>query len=146
VKGVRVKSENRIIFYPQLQWVSLWGPVAAWAALIFYLSGIPHLKTNLGIWDLILRKCAHIVEYAILTGLLIRAFGRSTDWLFRYVIILSWVVAVFYAGTDEFHQTFVPGRVGCVSDVCIDSIGVTWACLLWAGWHKRWFEAWRSSD
>ena len=32
-------------------------------------------------------------------------------------------VAVLYAATDEFHQTFVPSREGCVRDVLIDSCG-----------------------
>ena len=50
-----------------------WLPVVLWAALIFTLSSIPHLGTDLGTWDLVLRKCAHMTEYAILAFLLARA-------------------------------------------------------------------------
>src|SRR6266498_5898899 len=50
--------------------LSAWLPVLAWAAVIFALSSIPHLGTGLGTWDTILRKGAHVTEYAIF-GLLL---------------------------------------------------------------------------
>jgi len=56
----------------------LWLPVIIWASLIFYLSNIPHLKTNFE-YDFILRKIAHIVEYFILTFFLHRAFKGAFD-------------------------------------------------------------------
>jgi VanZ family protein len=95
--------------------VSLWLPVVAWAALIFALSSIPSLGTGLGVWDLILRKLAHMTEYAILGLLLVRA-TRSQPAAF--------VLAVAYAVTDEFHQRFVAGRHGAPLDVLIDTVGV----------------------
>jgi VanZ family protein len=50
-------------------------------------------------------------------------------------------VAVFYAATDEFHQTFVPSREGCVRDVMIDSTGAIVGLLaLW--WFGRWRKFW----
>ena len=55
----------------------LWGPVVLWAALIFALSAVPSLGTGLGGWDTVLRKCAHVTEYAILALLLYRALGRE---------------------------------------------------------------------
>ena len=48
-----------------------------WAAVIFALSAIPGLATDLGVWDTILRKAAHATEYAILALLLFRALGRE---------------------------------------------------------------------
>src|SRR3954470_17800867 len=57
--------------------LSLWGPVVLWAAVIFALSSVPHLGTDLGTWDTVLRKCAHATEYAILALLLYRALGRE---------------------------------------------------------------------
>ena len=94
--------------------VTVWLPIVAWAALIFALSAIPSLGTGLGTWDTILRKCAHVTEYAVLAFLLRRAL--STPWAFA--------AAVGYAITDEFHQTFVRGRHGAPRDVLIDSIGI----------------------
>src|SRR4051794_41888130 len=53
--------------------LTVWLPILLWAALIFALSSIPSLHSGLGTWDLILRKCAHVTEYAILAFLLRRA-------------------------------------------------------------------------
>ena len=94
--------------------LSRWLPVVVWAGVIFAFSSIPSLSTHLGTWDLILRKAAHMTEYAILAVLLRRATG-STGWAFA--------LAVGYAATDELHQTFVRGRHGTPVDVGIDAIG-----------------------
>ncbi len=99
-----------------------WGPVVLWAGLIFALSSIPSLATGLGTWDLILRKCAHTAEYAVLGALLMRAL--SMPW----AAILA---GVAYAGTDEIHQHFVSGRHGVWYDVVIDAVGVTAGVVLW---------------
>ena len=50
--------------------LSTWLPVVAWAAVIFAFSSVPSLGTDLGTWDTILRKLAHVAEYAILGALL----------------------------------------------------------------------------
>ena len=54
-----------------------WMPVLVWAAVIFAFSSIPSLSTHLGTWDLVLRKAAHLTEYAILAVLARRATGSS---------------------------------------------------------------------
>ena len=55
--------------------LTVWLPVFAWAAVIFAFSSIPSLSSGLGEWDTVLRKGAHITEYAILGALLYRALG-----------------------------------------------------------------------
>lgn len=92
-----------------------WGPVVAWAGLIFALSSIPDLGTGLGTWDLVLRKIAHAGEFAVLGLLLVRAVGREG---------LALALGIAYATSDELHQHFVPGRQGSPTDVLIDAIGV----------------------
>jgi VanZ family protein len=99
-----------------------WLPVVLWAALIFTLSSIPHLGTDLGTWDLILRKCAHMTEYAILAFLLARAFGREAPAL---------AAGVVYAISDEVHQGFVSGRHASPIDVAIDTVGLLLGLLVW---------------
>jgi VanZ family protein len=94
---------------------SRWLPVLVWAAVIFAFSSIPSLNSGLGGWDYVLRKCAHMTEYAILALLLLRATGSAT-WAAG--------LAVAYAATDEIHQTFVRGRHGSPVDVAIDAVGV----------------------
>ena len=93
---------------------SRWLAVLVWAAVIFAFSSIPSLNSGLGTWDYVLRKLAHMTEYAILAVLLLRATG-SYAWAFG--------LAVAYAATDEFHQLFVRGRHGSPLDVGIDAIG-----------------------
>jgi VanZ family protein len=73
------------------------------------------------------RKGAHLAEYAILAVLLCSALrgpsGTGSCFL-RWAkpgVVLALVI--LYAATDEFHQKFVPTRVGCVEDVLIDACG-----------------------
>ena len=100
----------------------LWLPVLAWAAVIFAFSSIPSLSTDLGVWDLVLRKLAHATEYAILGALLVRALRR---WPAAFAL------GVLYAVTDELHQTFVPGRAGRPLDVLIDTVGLAIGIACW---------------
>ena len=108
--------------------LSAWLPVIAWAAVIFALSSIPHLGTGLGTWDTILRKGAHVTEYAILGLLLVRALGRELP---------AFLVGVAYAISDELHQHFVGGRHSSPIDVAIDSTGVLIGVLILAR-ARRW--------
>ena len=101
----------------------LWFPVIIWAGFIFYLSNIPDLKTNLK-YDFILRKIAHAVEYFILTFLLYRAFKGSFNMNIFQLFIYPATLSFFYAVSDEFHQSFVPGRSAAIRDVIIDTIGI----------------------
>ena len=99
-----------------------WLPVIVWAAVIFAFSSVPSLSTELGTWDTILRKLAHLAEYAILGALLCRALRRPG---------LAILAAILYAVSDEIHQTFVEGRVGAPLDVRIDALGAAVGVLLW---------------
>jgi VanZ family protein len=93
---------------------SRWLPVLVWAGVIFALSSIPSLSSGLGTWDTVLRKCAHMTEYAILAVLLLRATSSYT-WAFG--------LAVAYAASDEVHQLFVRGRHGSPVDLAVDAVG-----------------------
>ena len=67
----------------------------------------------------IVRKSAHVTEYAILAILLC---FNITKTKYRYIFVL--LTGICVASTDEFIQTFVEGRGGSVTDVFIDSIGL----------------------
>jgi VanZ family protein len=129
-----------------------WLPVLVWVGVIFLGSTDPMsaehtsrfivpllrwLKPNISAETLasihfILRKCAHVGEYAVLGLLLLRAatlmtnFRRSIPIL--YVSVLG--VCLFVATTDEFHQTFVASRGASVRDIMIDSGGVILGLLI----------------
>ena len=79
-----------------------------------------------------IRKGAHMTEYAIFT--VFTYIALLTDGVRlpkrRYSALLT---AVLLASSDELHQWFVPGRSGCVKDVCIDTVGAVAALLvIWA--------------
>src|SRR5579872_6531114 len=84
----------------------------------------------------VVRKCAHLTEYAVLALLVWRARRKPAwkdgrPWQWPTAGEALWTAAL-YAATDEFHQTFIATRDGCVRDVLIDSSGaVAGLFLLW---------------
>jgi VanZ family protein len=100
-----------------------WAPVVVWAGVIFAFSSIPATPTSEIHWqDFIVKKSAHFVEYAILATLLFRALTGSGIERKRSGY-LSILFSVLYAASDEFHQSFTPGREATVRDVLIDTAG-----------------------
>lgn len=107
--------------------LNMWLPVVIWAALIFTISSVPSLDSGLGLWDTVLRKIAHVGEYAVLGALLYRAVRREPAAI---------VLGSLYAVTDEVHQLFVTGRHGSPVDWLIDTAGVVAGVLL-LSWRSR---------
>ena len=116
-----------------------WLPVLLWMGVIYTLSDRPdltlsrvlpvfafgHSARGLDLADLLLRKIAHVTEYAILTFLVFRALRcRRTGPPGRSLFGWSGLFSVAYAFTDELHQRFVPTRSGTLRDVVIDTAGV----------------------
>ena len=126
------------------------GPIVRWLA--------PNIsEKNLNTIVHVVRKTAHVTEYAVLAMLLFRALrkprsrrGDEADTSQRAHVAppglfpcraaaLAFGITVLYAITDEFHQTFVPSRQGHVQDVLIDSCGAAAGLLvLWIihRWRK----------
>lgn len=97
--------------------------------VIFLFSSQPssELPDFLG-WDYVIKKTGHIAEY----GLLAFAFHFAFRFESKYRWI-AWLLAVLYAVTDEFHQSFVPGRHSSLMDVLIfDNIGAFTALWLYS--------------
>ena len=128
-----------------------WILTLGWAGLIFYLStrnfspdfsrgllgwilDILHLQVSWGSFELLhtlLRKLAHLTEYAIF-ALLLYGFppeGRLYQWRPSRALVCV-AIAAAYSLTDEFHQLFVPGRHGSLRDCGLDTIGATVAMLV----------------
>ena len=100
-------------------------------ALIFFVSAqptLPHAPD--AFWDTLLKKLAHMIEYATLFLLLWQACEFSS-------VRLAWALTVLYAVSDEFHQAFVPGRHGWYGDVIVDGLGAVLAALVaWASTRR----------
>jgi len=80
----------------------------------------------------IVRKCAHMTEYAILAFLLYKTFIHKQNPLIK-----SFIFTFLYACSDEFHQLFIAGRAGQFKDVCIDSTGALIMLLIIYFINKR---------
>ncbi len=78
---------------------------------------------------LLIRKGAHMFEFAVLVVLCLRFIRVWTSFSMRRSIVIAFLFTVCYAASDEFHQTFVEGRCGTPVDVLIDSAGALIALL-----------------
>lgn len=106
------------------RWLWNWAPALAQMAAIFAgssLSTKPYLLGGLSDY------AGHFIGYTLLGALAIRGFARGS-W--RGVngrsALQAVVMSSLYGVTDEFHQSFVPGRSPSVEDWCVDTLG---ACV-----------------
>ena len=94
-------------------------------ALIFYFSAQPASGEHAW-WVLIFRKLGHVTGYALLTAL----WAWALSGVVRRPVLIAVCIALAYACTDEFHQTFVSGRTGTPVDVGIDAVGMAIAAAV----------------
>jgi len=114
-----------------------WLPAVAWAGVIFALSSqssLPGPSDQTA--DFAFKKVLHVIAYGILALLLLFP-NRKRDRSY----LIAFVIAVLYAGSDEFHQSFVPEREGTLRDVGIDSFAAGLALLL-TWWNLRKLKEW----
>ncbi len=84
-----------------------------------------------------IRKCAHASIYFVLSILVMIFMTQVKNKKIWYLNIITILICFIYACTDEYHQTFVIGRTGKISDVLIDMIGVILGCLLFNLLYKK---------
>lgn len=110
----------------QSTWIR-WAPAVALMAVIFLFSSIPSNEVpSFGAVDLLMKKGGHFLGYSLLSLTYVWALGKQTGKN-RF---LAWLLATLYGATDEFHQSFVPGRGAWIVDVGIDSAGAALAMLV----------------
>lgn len=125
-----------------------WLLVAVWLILIFNFSAQPAQQSNslsTGVTEKVvkaakvvthskdlnmenvnhvIRKCAHFLNYFILGILVLNALALSNSRQLKWKnVLFAILICALYAGSDEFHQIFVPGRGPQIKDVFIDSSG-----------------------
>jgi hypothetical protein len=116
------------------KFVKWWLPVLVWMGVIFAGSSIGSLPRVGGrATDSVAHRAAHVMEFAILGALTLRAVGQDRRTTKRELIITLIIIAL-YGASDEFHQRFTPGRssegIAVVFDVAGGLVG------MWA--HHRW--------
>lgn len=108
-----------------------WLPILLWGWFIYYLSDQSSLKSSFDpLWDMILRKIFHMIEFGSLAFLMSRALGfhKISGWKFWFsVLIASFAYAVY----DEVHQSFVQGRYGTIRDMLVDFNGAFLGIVAW---------------
>ncbi|MBU0579519.1 VanZ family protein [Patescibacteria group bacterium] len=108
--------------------LSAYLPPIIWAGLIFFLSNQSKLPSApQPLLDLVFKQTAHVVVYAVLYFLIWRAINiTATNKLTRFKLIaLPLIITLIYALTDEFHQSFIPGREATWIDIAFDMLGAS---------------------
>lgn len=99
----------------------LWLPPVVWAGVLFALSAgsgpafappYPHID-----------KLEHAAAYGILGFLVARAAGRTWSLGAAATVLTGGLVAAAYGVSDEYHQSFTPGRMVEVADAIADTVG-----------------------
>ena len=134
------------------QW---WAALAVWTAVVLGFSGdgfsaesttrvlepvlrwlLPGLSGEAHHFLLLLvRKGAHVFEYAVLAGLAHRALAEPPAWWRSAGFAMALVIAV--AVVDETRQFFAANRTGTIRDVYVDALGGMVGLLVLAGLRKR---------
>ena len=105
-------------------WVNQF-PALFWTALLFTLSSISDLKApqiDLGFED----KIYHFLVYTVYGLFLARAFWHQKRFpgLRKNFLLAALLVGVIFGLSDEFHQSFTPGRSVEWGDWLADTLGI----------------------
>lgn len=109
-----------------------WAIVAGYMAALFMASSGPGVPLPPGRnWDKVLHAGAYAVLAALAAWALTRGRLRAATWP---VLLAACLISVLYGATDEFHQSFVPGRDADVLDLFADALGAVAAAGAIRGW------------
>lgn len=114
---------------PVIDQLRAWAPAAAWAGALFLVSAWPSAgDVSLPFSD----KLAHVGVYAVLGATLAHGRRQSGPGAPHWLLI---VLGALYGASDEWHQSFVPGRDVSLGDWVSDVVGVVlgygFALALW---------------
>lgn len=105
-------------------------PIILWAVIILIVSSIPQftgVTPELKNYD----KVIHIIEYGIFGFLLTRAlYFQDRNIIRKFAVILSILIGGAFAGLDEIHQRYIPGRFDSLGDFAADLSGILLAQIL----------------
>ena len=112
----------------------------AWAGLIFFFSSLQTIPSPQDtVLNFVLKKSAHIFEYAVLYWLTFRAINwevyETSPQKKRVDYLSPLIFTLIYAIFDEIHQSFIPNRHAKLYDVGFDSVGALLA--IWRIYRNR---------
>lgn len=115
-----------------------WLPLIAWMGIIYWFSSQPRpIDLPTPLLQLLIAKSGHMIGYAGLGLLWWRALAARLSVSARRRLALAFLLTMLYAISDEYHQTFVPGRSGNLIDVLIDAAGAGLAFWQLRRWQNR---------
>lgn len=110
---------------PLLRWL----PSLVMMALIFAFSSMPaSALPHFGVLDVLIKKGGHALGYGLLALAYFNALPPRLTYHYRWLLAL--MMAVLFALSDEYHQSFVEGRGSTITDVMIDAAGASIALFL----------------
>lgn len=105
--------------------------VAVGLPLGLYFGGAQPVAVNLFPWPW--GKLVHSIVFGVLAA----AIGYASGLRGARMVILGFAASVTVGALDEWHQTYLPGRHGQVSDIGFDAIGAAlgaWGARIAALW------------
>ena len=106
--------------------LGLWGPVAAWMALIFGFSAMQAPPGGASVPD----WASHATVYCALAVLVCRALAGGVRPVSMREVVLAVALSTLYGVSDEWHQSFVPHRTPELADVMKDLGGAVAGAML----------------
>jgi hypothetical protein len=121
---------------PSLPGPLRWVPAFLLMAIIFILSSFPgDSLPYFGFWDFVVKKGGHALGYGLLGLAYFSALPRRLSFGYRWFLAL--LMAVLFALSDEFHQSFVLGRTSSLGDIVIDGFGAALALMIAAPYSSN---------
>lgn len=113
-----------------------WLPALLVMAFIFFVSSLPASRLPyFGEYDLLIKKGSHALGYGLLGLAYYYALPPRLSIVYRW--LMAFLMAVLFALSDEFHQSFVEGRNSSIVDVLIDGGGAALALLFGAAYPSN---------
>ena len=109
---------------------------------IFCLSSIPDqgsANDTLNPLAWISPNVQNFLHLPLYGGLASLWFWALRHWVseFGYKYVLALILTIGYGLLDEWHQTFVPGRFGSLTDIGFDLLGAAIGLLIYRSWPCR---------
>ena len=119
------------------KFVKWWLPVLVWMGVVFIgssIGSVPRVggKTS----DAVVHRAAHVLEFAVLGALVLRA-ASSGQRITKRELIITVIVVALYGASDEFHQRFTPGRSSEGLSVLFDVAGGLAGAWIYRWWRQR---------
>jgi VanZ family protein len=119
------------------KFVKWWLPVLVWLGVIFIGSSIGSVPRVGGkSTDAVVHRVAHLIEFAVLGVLTLRAVSQDKR-ITKRELIITVIVSAVYGASDEIHQRFTPGRSSEGLSVLFDVAGGLAGAWVYRWWRSR---------